>query len=320
MVDNKHMSFSANKLHILIEHAALPLQAGVAQPPLPALPHFDALLGRMHIEKMQPVDADGGATALETVLMQTLGWPPGFAPWAAWQSRTYGPACAWLRPCHWQVGLDSIVLLDPRELQLSAQESRQLMASVQDLLAEYGLTLHYHGPDLWLAKGELLGHLQTRSMATALQKPIEREMMAASGQSAHSLQWRRLQNELEMLLHSLPLNQAREEQGQWTINAVWLEGAGRLEQAPAVAEDIQVEQRLAQMPLSAGQAMFEQTWLALDADVAPALLARLRSGQRARLTLCGARQALTLSSQGSWAQGLMRRFKPLKLNELIADL
>jgi hypothetical protein len=38
--------------------------------------------------------------------------------------------------------------------------------------------------------------------------------------------WRRLQNELQMILHDHPVNEARLERGELSINSVWLYGCG----------------------------------------------------------------------------------------------
>jgi len=40
------------------------------------------------------------------------------------------------------------------------------------------------------------------------------------------IKWRRLQNELQMLLHDHPVNAAREARGELAINGIWFWGAG----------------------------------------------------------------------------------------------
>ena len=143
--------------HLLIADAAPLLADGAAPPPLPALPQLDALLKRLRVTETIACDDDAPDTPLERALARAHGLPgaPGQVPWAAFETGTVGTPCAWLRPCHWQLGMDHITLLDPALLDLSEAESRALLAAVQPLLQEDGIALRYVRPDAWLAEGEL---------------------------------------------------------------------------------------------------------------------------------------------------------------------
>ena len=69
----------------------------------------------------------------ERLQAQALGWPleAPTLPWAAWQQSEQGrPSAepqAWMTPCHWQVGMDHVVMADPAHLHLSDEESQQLL-------------------------------------------------------------------------------------------------------------------------------------------------------------------------------------------------
>ena len=217
--------------HLLIADAAPLLADGAAPPPLPALPQLDALLKRLRVTNT--IESDDGApdTPLERALARAHGLPgaPGQVPWAAFETGTVGTPCAWLRPCHWQLGMDHITLLDPALLDLSEAESRALLAAVQPLLQEDGIALRYVRPDAWLAEGELFRSLATSSMARAAQQPLTRDALAAAPTPAQGAHLRRLQNELQMLLYTQPVNDAREQAKRWPVNALWIEGAGLLD-------------------------------------------------------------------------------------------
>ena len=103
--------------HLLIADAAPLLADGAAPPPLPALPQLDALLKRLRVTETIACDDDAPDTPLERALARAHGLPgaPGQVPWAAFETVTVGTPCAWLRPCHWQLGMDHITLLDPAQ-------------------------------------------------------------------------------------------------------------------------------------------------------------------------------------------------------------
>ena len=223
------MSAPSEPLHLLIDDAALPPGSAPASlPELPPLPQLQALLNRLGLQHTIEVDEDGPATPFELALARAHGLPgaPGRIPWAAFETATVGPPCAWFRPCHWQVGMDQLSLLAPDELALSEAESRALLAALQPLLAEDGLTLSYAAPDRWLAQGELLRGLACASMARALQQPLTPDALTRAPVAAQGAHLRRLQSELQMLLYNQPVNDAREAARRYPVNAIWIEGAG----------------------------------------------------------------------------------------------
>ncbi|MFN3570759.1 MAG: phosphoglycerate mutase, partial [Polaromonas sp.] len=89
-------------------------------------------------------------------------------------------------------------------------------------------------------------------------------------------------------------------------NSFWVSGAGVLEQAVPAAPQVRVDARL-QAPAQRGDAAAHaQAWQAVDADSCAALLAVLRAGGQARLTLCGGRAAQSFEPADT---GVWSRFK-----------
>ncbi|MDO5087169.1 MAG: hypothetical protein Q4D74_06105, partial [Comamonadaceae bacterium] len=253
-----------------------------ARPRLPRawarrLPHLAALLRHMRVHHHEALEDDSPDTALERALAQAHGLPgvPGAVPWAAFESGAAPQApCAWLTPCHWQLGLDHVLLADPATLALSAQEADALHAAMAPLLAEDGITLHRrlpasHGappPDppaaatlaapgmRWLAQGEPLRHLHTCSVARAASGRVTPGRLAhplpeaPAGQAARLA---RLQNEMQMLLHTHPVNTAREAAGLPPVNALWISGAGALPAPHPPAPGVRLETRLPAAPPAA---------------------------------------------------------------------
>ena len=307
--------------HLLIADAAPLLADGAAPPPLPALPQLDALLKRLRVTNT--IESDDGApdTPLERALARAHGLPgaPGQVPWAAFETGTVGTPCAWLRPCHWQLGMDHITLLPPKQLLLTEAESRALLAAVQPLLQEDGLTLTYQRPDAWLAQGELLRGLTTWSMARAAQQPLTREVLSHAPTPAQSAHLRRLQNELQMLLYTQPVNDAREQARQPPVNALWTEGAGVLDHAIAPNPAVQVDARLAPAA-TPDLAAWQAAWQAIDADSVAQLAQQLAAGADVRLTLCGPRRAITLRPGRGLGFRVSSLFSPQRLSSLREQL
>ena len=305
-------------LHLLIADATLPPDA--AAQALPPLPHLQALLGRMRLQGQIDVDEDAPATPFERALAQAHGLPgaPGHIPWAAFETGTVGPPCAWFRPCHWQVGMDQVSLLEPSELLLTEDESRQLLAALQPLLQDDGLSLRWVAPDRWLAQGELLRGLGTVSLARALQQPLTPDALFSAPDAAQGAHLRRLHSELQMLLYTHPVNDAREQARRWPVNAVWIEGAGALDAALPANPWVRTDIRL-QTPV-ASTADYTRAWQAIDAESLAPLRAAQRAGARVSLTLCGARRAITLSTVHGLAQTFLNKMRPLRLSSLRSQL
>lgn len=305
--------------HLLIADATPALPAGATLPALPPLPRLDALLRRLQRADTLTCDDDAPDTPFERALARAHGLPgaPGQVPWAAFDSGSVGTPCAWLRPCHWQLGMDHVTLLPPGQLGLTDAESRALLAAVQSLLQDDGIALHYQRPDAWLAQGELLRGLSTWSMARAARQPLTREVLSLAPTPEHGARLRRLQNELQMLLYTQPVNEAREQARQWPVNALWIDGAGQLDHALAPRPGVRVEQRLS---AAADLPAWQAAWQAIDADSVAQLGQRLAAGEDLRLTLCGPRRALTLRPGRGLAFRLSSLFRPQRLSDLREQL
>ncbi|RZJ24238.1 MAG: phosphoglycerate mutase [Haliea sp.] len=293
-----------DKLHLILPGAVLPRGAGEAATPLPPLtPNLRALLAAMVPHERIECSEDSPSTPFELALAQANGLPgaPGHLPWAAFETGITGQPCAFIKLCHWQVGADHVSLAPPEDLALDEATSGALLAAMAPYFLEDGITLAPHGRvhGTWLATGEVFRGLRCVSMDTQSGRYLTRSVLDGSGAAAATL--RRLQNEMQMLLYTHPANEARQQQGQIPVNAFWVDGAGVLEQPVAIAPDVRVESRLYAPALRRDAAAHAQAWQAVDADSCAALLALLRAGGQARLTLCGDRAAQSLvPDSGLW--------------------
>lgn len=316
------MPSAPDPFHLLIPDAAPSRPEGAALPALPPLPVLDALLARMRPAETIEIGPDSPATPFELALARANRLPgePGRQPWAAFESAAVGTPCAWFKPCHWQLGLDHVNLLDPAALALTEAESRALLASVQPLLAEDGLQLRYLLPDAWLAQGELLRGLTTWSMQRALEQPLTRDQLALAPSAAQSAHLRRLQTELQMLLYHHPVNEAREAARRWPVNAVWITGAGQLDAPLPPDPRVRVEPRLAQLPPDTNADALRAAWQAIDGDSLAQLRRVLDAGGDARLTLCGPRRALGFVPARGLGARISSLFRPQRFMDLREQL
>ena len=108
---------------------------------------------------------------------------------------------------------------DPQALALAEEESRALLAAMQPYFAEDGITLHYEQPLRWLVQGEPL----RGQFGSAPDRVIGRDV--APWLPASPL-LRRLQNEMQMLLYTHAVNDARSARGALPVNSFWLHGTG----------------------------------------------------------------------------------------------
>jgi hypothetical protein len=194
------------------------LRAAFGEPRLPALEMLLAR-GRMASEERR------GA---ERWLADAFGLDEDELPAGALGALAAGGdpgAHTWLRadPVHLRLLRDELRLVPSEGFTVSRAEAEALCAS---------LNAHFDGelvfqpldPEHWCVR-MLSGELTVEAPA-----PLE---IAGENVDAHlpagpdAMRLRALLNEVQMLLHASPVNEARESRGEPVVNSVWLWGAGR---------------------------------------------------------------------------------------------
>lgn len=129
------------------------------------------------------------------------------------------PASLWcLDPVYVQIDQEEAVLLANEQLDLSEHEAHHIIDDLNAHFAQDGLIVHYVSPHQWLLQGELA--LTTHTLNEAMQQNINAHQPSGPGET----RWRKLINEIQMFLHGHPVNQAREQRGDITVNSLWLWG------------------------------------------------------------------------------------------------
>ena len=149
----------------------------------------------------------------------------------------------WLRadPVHLRLERNQIVLADSQIFRITAEEAEQLADLLNWHFAADGCDLPSHhaatarqeliflplAPDRWYLRVAEIPALQTHALSAVAGGNIN--ALLPSG--TDSMHWQGLFNEVQMLLHEHPLNQAREARGELAINGIWLWGGGTMPQS-----------------------------------------------------------------------------------------
>lgn len=197
-----------------------------------------------------------------------------------WQGvETSQQAWGTLQLVHWEVGRDEIVLYPQLSPELSQAEHEAFERSIAPLLLEDGFTLHAQGLGAWHISGAELVELECaspeRAVGCDMRSFAPKAINSSNEAKAAAQKWRRISNELQMLLYSHAVNDARAERNALTLNAAWLSGCGVLPvPAPAAPE-----------------------WTHVYVNDIDALEAAIEKHQPEMLTLCSQTAYVTLQKQ-----------------------
>lgn len=314
------------RMHLLLPFAAAASDIGTQALQGLQLPHLERLLARLQPGAETATEAQALNLPHEHVLAACRGWAlrDGGLPLAAWSAQADGlppapPDVGWglLTPTHWQVGSEQILLLDPAALHLDEDESRALWRSLRELFDGEGWALYWGAPLRWYATHGLLADLATASLERVVGQPIDRWLPERSAGRV----LRRLQSEAQMLLHTHPVNAAREARGELPVNSFWLSGTGRTQVGADASREPLVDDRLRGPWLAGDWAAWAEAWRELDVQRLQPLHARLQRGESLSLTLCGERVARRFDAvpRAAW-QRLMRPWRRASVDRVLEQL
>jgi hypothetical protein len=323
-------------MHTLISYAAPP--GPLARDALKRLelPHLAQLLQRLSIGARLLGQADDLTPVFERVLAQAEGLEgaDGLIPWAAHEAHQLGLSTlhgldgwAWITPCHWNVQSDHVEMSDPLQLALTPRDASALFMAMQPYFAEDGITLIAPAAGQpstrWLAHGAAFAGLPTAS----LDRVAGRSVDAWIPRQPQAKPLRRLQNEMQMLLYTHPVNDQRTQFRLPIVNAFWVSGTGSYNPAAHAAHGsgsaspCSVRDALRVPALNDDPTGWSLAWQALDDSTLAHDVQRLELGEPVRVTLCSNTGSVTLEAQplSAWAR-LRRRIAPLQPHQLLATL
>lgn len=191
-------------------------------------PHLDWLLGR----GKRIACAGQGGDGLLAERFPALPGAGGIV--AAAHDLGQGAICYRAAPVHLRADRDRLLLFAGLETMLSAEEAAAICADVNFLFADDGLVLRYLNGE-WVLLADLPPGPDLPPLAVVAGRYLDTVIPMDSA----SQRWRQLLNELQMLLHAHPVNEAREAAGLLPVNGLWIWAGGRQADAVAGASSLQ---------------------------------------------------------------------------------
>jgi hypothetical protein len=170
-----------------------------------------------------PFDDNQRALPHETWLAQALGLSPQGAPaFAAAAMRGFGldpGAGGWfiINPAHIEIARSHLMMNDLRQLQLSDVHSKALFTTAKPVFDELGKTLLYGDAHTWFMAAGDWTTLQTGTPDATVGLNLTDWLPTGP----HSVNFRKLQNEVQMLWFEHPANVEREAKGLAAVNSFW---------------------------------------------------------------------------------------------------
>ena len=127
-------------------------------------------------------------------------------------------------PVHLRADQDRLLLFDGRGLAIDEAETAACVAAFNSHFSGDGLVLSAPDPGRWY----LTLHAPPGVKTTPLSEVTGRNINSYLPTGERHAYWHSLLNEVQMLFHGLPLNQARESSGQLSISGLWFSGGGRM--------------------------------------------------------------------------------------------
>ncbi len=276
-----------------------------------ALPQLGVLLAALGATERDDGEETSFTPPHERALARAIGLSggDGCLPWAARHAAADGLTAgngAWgeVTPAHWHLGTDQVSQMDPAALVLNEAASRELFDAVKALFTTEGFAFAYGSAQRWYLAHDSLATLRTASLDRVIGRNVDRWL---TDDPAVRLV-RRLQNEVQMLLYTHPINDRREAQGLLPVNSFWLSGCGVAQRASGPSPA--VDRRLRGPALADDWAAWAQAWETLDEGPLADMAAAVARGGAVTLTLCGERSSVTLQPGGGAWRRLRARLQP----------
>ena len=192
-----------------------------AQHPAPRAPHLATLLARGDGAAMPAGDVEAWLCTQFGVARQR-DWP--VAPLTLTADGGDAGDGYWLRcdPVHLHVRQNRMHLSNTAGAPTRA-EATAMIAALNRQFAGDGLHFHAGAGGRWYVRCDQHTEIVTQQLHAVIDRDINPFMPAG----ADSGYWRRVLNEIQMLLHAHPVNAEREARSQPALNSVWLWGGGR---------------------------------------------------------------------------------------------
>jgi len=124
-------------------------------------------------------------------------------------------------PVNLLLGRDSFFLSEPAPLTLSHDDAVAIINSLNQHFSKEGYHFYVQGERWFMGLDE-----DPKIKTTAVNQVVNQNIADYLPKGEGALHWAALQNEVQMLLFSHPVNRAREAQGLPVVNSLWCYGLG----------------------------------------------------------------------------------------------
>lgn len=192
-----------------------------------SVPSLEVLLSKSTLTTNPPQDIDSWLCQTFNIAQQQGHWP--IAPITL---NSDDPSLLknnqdfWMRadPVHLRIEHNHIMLADSRAFHLSAEEAKQITQDLNKHFCNDDLIFLPLHPDRWYIRTPHTPEMFTYTLNQVTCNNINNFLPAGKDSAI----WHRIFNEIQMILHEHPINQAREARGELIINSVWFWGGGKM--------------------------------------------------------------------------------------------
>jgi len=216
LLKNNTITLFIPGLWVLLRHAG--------SETLQNMPALERLLNRCDSNADSSLESEG-------LLLKHVGWQGAESediPIAALERLATGSDSGgyWFRadPVNLQEDQNYLMMSYPSVLDLELEEAQAMAGTINQHFAEDGWSLVVTDEQRWYLKLNKVPGIQT----TPAWRAVGRDIFALMPVGENSKQWHAWLMELQMLLYSHPVNEARVEQGLATVSGLWLWGGGEL--------------------------------------------------------------------------------------------
>lgn len=127
-------------------------------------------------------------------------------------------------PVHLEADLDHAILGSAADLCITDAETQALCEALNNHFRDDGIRIFPLDNQQWLVESDLPVDMSTTTISNAIGRNVNFLLPEGKGSGT----WKHYMTEVQMLMHSHHVNQARENQGLQIINSIWFHGTGVL--------------------------------------------------------------------------------------------
>jgi hypothetical protein len=162
---------------------------------------------------------------------------------------------ACLQPVHLHATRDHLILMGQSQIDLTEKESSQLLEAALPFIEEdFESAVLFQNQHYWFIPAGPFASLESYSVDQAHGRNIDWWMPRDGKEEGIAKQWRKLQNEIQMLWHIGSVNEEREQRGMPSINSLWISGIGKLNDVQTPAQLKQSQRLIGSHPILTGLA------------------------------------------------------------------